>query len=71
MTKWHRISINLTEKDYRTLKLLAGLKAQSVTHFIRYLLDMHIKLNECLLPYLKPIEAELEARVKEESSKAE
>lgn len=46
MTKWHRISINLTEKDCRTLKFLAGLKGYSTTHFIRDLLTMHINSHK-------------------------
>lgn len=53
MAKWRTITVNLTEEQYRVLKALAGLKAQSTSAFVKGLLDLHVKLNENLMPYLE------------------
>jgi hypothetical protein len=50
---WKRLSICVPQKDYHKLQLLATTRKQSVSAFIRYLLDIHIKANSSLIPLIE------------------
>ena len=48
-----RICICLSQKEYENLRLLASLRKESMSAFVRYLLNIHLQANESLLPLIK------------------
>jgi hypothetical protein len=62
MTKWNRISINLSDEEHDSLRMLASLRRESVAKFVRYLLDIHIKANASLIPVIEAIKASKSAK---------
>lgn len=53
--KYKPTTINLTPEEYRRLKLLASIKGQSVSAFMRYLVEIHLKANENIIPIIEDI----------------
>lgn len=52
---WKRVTVNLSDEEFANLKLLASLRKESVAAFVRYLLDIHLKANQTLIPLIKEL----------------
>lgn len=54
---WKRVTICLSGDEHSELCMLAGLKKDSISSFIRYLLKIHIEANRPIFDILKVIQA--------------
>lgn len=53
--KWKPTTINLTPEEYRCLRLVSGVQGQSVSAFIRHLIEIYLDTNKSILPIIEEI----------------
>lgn len=54
--RFHRVTICLTETEYHQFKRIAGIRKENVSQFIRYLVNMHLKMNKPLVDLMDEID---------------
>jgi hypothetical protein len=57
MTKkeWKRVCVCMSEEEYEGLRLLASLRRESISKFIKYLLSIHLQCNQKLIPLIESL----------------
>lgn len=56
--KWRRVCISLSEEEYKKVRILTGIRKESVSSFIRYLIKIHSSLNTSYSDIIRLIEGD-------------
>jgi hypothetical protein len=54
--RFKRVTICLTEPEYEQFRRVAGIRKESVSQFIRYLMSIYLKANKSVVDLMEMLE---------------